>query len=309
MEKLSEGVKAKLEASFVEIYNENAYDLLLAAGPTPGSASKSKPREAERARQAAKLKIREDQQLGPYVEGKTTLPIKDIKAMHDVLARGNAARHVSATEMCEQSSRSHTVFTLILRQMVMIEGRKATKVSALNFVDLGGTGQGDGNVGSKQERLAASKADPVRLAEGASINRSLTTLGMVITALGKQSKDPSASTHVPYRDSALTWLLKGALGGNSKTLMIATLSPSQEHYEESISTLRQVVCCVCCKFFVCMLVCFLRWGDRGERDGRIARFSDPPYRNCMQVCGSCQAHHQQGRCKLDDGEDAKARKR
>lgn len=127
-------------------------------------------------------------------------------------------------------------------------------------MDLAGTGQGDGNAGSKSQKAAAGKVDKITVAEGAAINKSLTTLGMVMTALAKNAnppkrdasspthpkKDTTASggggvskpKHVPYRDSTLTWLLKAAFGGNSKTVLLASVSPCTDHYEESVSTLK-----------------------------------------------------------------------
>lgn len=133
--------------------------------------------------------------------------------------------------MNETSSRSHAVFTLLLTQRrhdadVGIAGEKVSRIS---LVDLAGS-----------ERANATGAIGTRLKEGALINKSLTTLGRVISALaGASSGGRSSKTNtdkVPYRDSVLTWLLKDSLGGNSKTAMIAAISPAD--YEETLSTLR-----------------------------------------------------------------------
>lgn len=140
--------------------------------------------------------------------------------------------------MNETSSRSHAVFTLVLSQRRKDEqtGLEAEKVSRISLVDLAGS-----------ERANSTGATGSRLKEGANINRSLTSLGKVIAALAQASMDASktpnskkkvsvAAEHVPYRDSVLTWLLKDSLGGNSKTAMIAAISPAD--YEETLSTLR-----------------------------------------------------------------------
>lgn len=146
---------------------------------------------------------------------------------------GNKARTVAATQMNETSSRSHSVFTIFLTQRrkdpeTNMEGEKVSRIS---LVDLAGS-----------ERANSTGATGVRLKEGAQINKSLTTLGKVISALaaaggseGKKSKK-KGDEHIPYRDSVLTWLLKDSLGGNSKTAMIAAISPAD--YEETLSTLR-----------------------------------------------------------------------
>jgi kinesin family protein 1 len=145
---------------------------------------------------------------------------------------GNKARTVAATNMNETSSRSHSVFTLLLtqRRKDATTGMEGEKVSRISLVDLAGS-----------ERANSTGATGVRLKEGAQINKSLTTLGKVISALATAGssgpgKKKKADDHVPYRDSVLTWLLKDSLGGNSKTAMIAAISPAD--YEETLSTLR-----------------------------------------------------------------------
>lgn len=135
--------------------------------------------------------------------------------------------------MNETSSRSHAIFTLLLtqRRLDAETGLAGEKVSRISLVDLAGS-----------ERANATGATGTRLKEGALINKSLTTLGRVIAALAAASsagtgrKVVAAADKVPYRDSVLTWLLKDSLGGNSKTAMIAAISPAD--YEETLSTLR-----------------------------------------------------------------------
>lgn len=147
---------------------------------------------------------------------------------------GNKARTVAATRMNETSSRSHSVFTILLTQKTLDTETNMVgeKVSRISLVDLAGS-----------ERANSTGATGQRLKEGANINKSLTTLGKVISALAAQSSAPAkgkkkaaAADFIPYRDSVLTWLLKDSLGGNSKTAMIAAISPAD--YEETLSTLR-----------------------------------------------------------------------
>ena len=155
---------------------------------------------------------------------------------------GNKSRTVAATNMNETSSRSHAVFTLIFTQRTVddLTGLNTEKVSKISLVDLAGS-----------ERADSTGAQGVRLKEGANINKSLTTLGKVISALAEMSsskKKKKGGDHIPYRDSVLTWLLRENLGGNSKTAMIAAISPADVNYDETLSTLRyadrakQIVC-------------------------------------------------------------------
>ncbi|KAG1084290.1 hypothetical protein G6F42_021852 [Rhizopus arrhizus] len=154
------------------------------------------------------LKVREHPTIGPY------------------------ARTVAATNMNETSSRSHAVFTLFLtsNRFEQVANLNTEKAARISLVDLAGS-----------ERANSTGATGARLKEGANINKSLTTLGKVIAALAEQSSSQpnhkkSSSAHIPYRDSVLTWLLKDSLGGNSKTAMIAAISPAD--YDETLSTLR-----------------------------------------------------------------------
>ncbi|XP_067844682.1 kinesin-like protein KIF13B isoform X2 [Heptranchias perlo] len=145
------------------------------------------------------------------------------------MSEGNKSRTVAATNMNEESSRSHAVFNIILTHTLcdLQSGTSGEKVSKLSLVDLAGS-----------ERAAKSGAAGDRLKEGSNINKSLTTLGLVISALADQAASKNKNKFVPYRDSVLTWLLKDSLGGNSKTAMIATVSPAADNYDETLSTLR-----------------------------------------------------------------------
>ncbi|XP_060239139.1 kinesin-like protein KIF16B isoform X4 [Meriones unguiculatus] len=146
---------------------------------------------------------------------------------------GNINRTTAATGMNDVSSRSHAIFTIKFTQAKFDAEMPCETVSKIHLVDLAGS-----------ERADATGATGVRLKEGGNINKSLVTLGNVISALADLSQDASnplvkkKQVFVPYRDSVLTWLLKDSLGGNSKTIMIATISPADVNYGETLSTLR-----------------------------------------------------------------------
>ncbi|XP_016149819.1 kinesin-like protein KIF13A [Sinocyclocheilus grahami] len=175
------------------------------------------------------LKVREHKVLGPYVDGLSQLAVMNFEDIESLMSEGNKSRTVAATNMNEESSRSHAVFSVIVTQTLydLQSGNSGEKVSKISLVDLAGS-----------ERVSKTGAAGERLKEGSNINKSLTTLGCVISALADQSAGKGKSKFVPYRDSVLTWLLKDNLGGNSKTAMIATISPAADNYEETLSTLR-----------------------------------------------------------------------
>uniref|UniRef100_A0A8C4RSF8 Kinesin family member 13Ba n=1 Tax=Erpetoichthys calabaricus TaxID=27687 RepID=A0A8C4RSF8_ERPCA len=153
--------------------------------------------------------------------------IKFFFDIESLMSEGNKSRTVAATNMNEESSRSHAVFNIILTHTIhdLQSGTSGEKVSKLSLVDLAGS-----------ERATKTGAVGERLKEGSNINKSLTTLGLVISALSDHST--RKNKFIPYRDSVLTWLLKDSLGGNSKTAMIATVSPAADSYDETLSTLR-----------------------------------------------------------------------
>ncbi|XP_018590754.2 kinesin-like protein KIF13B isoform X3 [Scleropages formosus] len=206
-----EGESFTVEVSYMEIYNEKVRDLLDPKG----------------SRQA--LRVREHNVLGPYVDGLSRLAVTSYKDIESLMSEGNKSRTVAATNMNEESSRSHAVFNIILSHTLrdLHSGTTGEKVSKLSLVDLAGS-----------ERAAKTGAAGERLKEGSNINKSLTTLGLVISALADQGAGKSKSKFVPYRDSVLTWLLKDSLGGNSRTAMVATVSPAADNYDETLSTLR-----------------------------------------------------------------------
>ncbi|XP_054626515.1 kinesin-like protein KIF13B isoform X5 [Dunckerocampus dactyliophorus] len=203
--------KFTVEVSYMEIYNEKVRDLL---DPKGGRQT---------------LRVREHKVLGPYVDGLSRLAVASYKDIESLMSEGNKSRTVAATNMNEESSRSHAVFNIILTHTLtdVQSGTSGEKVSRLSLVDLAGS-----------ERAAKTGAAGERLKEGSNINKSLTTLGLVISALAEQGTAKNKTKFVPYRDSVLTWLLKDCLGGNSRTAMVATVSPAADNYEETLSTLR-----------------------------------------------------------------------
>ncbi|KAI9311973.1 hypothetical protein BX666DRAFT_1991430 [Dichotomocladium elegans] len=204
-----------VEVSYIEIYNEKVRDLL-------------------NPKNKGDLKVREHPSMGPYVEDLSHMAVSSFEQIDRLMDEGNKARTVAATNMNATSSRSHGVFTLILTQKRKdgLTNLETEKVARISLVDLAGS-----------ERANSTGATGDRLKEGANINRSLTALGKVIAGLAEQSMQDSPGkkgrkkeVFVPYRDSVLTWLLKDSLGGNSKTAMIAAISPAD--YEVTLSTLR-----------------------------------------------------------------------
>ncbi|NXI16518.1 KIF14 protein, partial [Irena cyanogastra] len=210
-----EQVLYHLEMSFFEVYNEKIHDLLVF--------------KAENG-QKKQLRVREHPVLGPYVEGLTVNVVRSYSDIQSWLELGNKQRATAATVMNDKSSRSHSVFTLVMTQtkveFVNEEQCDRRLTSHINLIDLAGS-----------ECCTKAQTTGERLKEGVSINKSLLTLGRVISALSKQSQN-GKKTFIPYRESVLTWLLKESLGGNSQTTMIATVSPAASSMEETLSTLR-----------------------------------------------------------------------
>ncbi|XP_061588261.1 kinesin-like protein KIF1A isoform X2 [Cololabis saira] len=206
-----------VEVSYMEIYCERVRDLL-------------------NPKNKGNLRVREHPLMGPYVEDLSKLAVTSYNDIQDLMDSGNKARTVAATNMNETSSRSHAVFNIIFTQKKhdMDSENVSEKVSKISLVDLAGS-----------ERADSTGAKGTRLKEGANINKSLTTLGKVISALAevdsapnKNKKKKKVENFIPYRDSVLTWLLRENLGGNSRTAMVAALSPADINYDETLSTLR-----------------------------------------------------------------------
>uniref|UniRef100_A0A4W5LLN7 plus-end-directed kinesin ATPase n=1 Tax=Hucho hucho TaxID=62062 RepID=A0A4W5LLN7_9TELE len=206
-------ISFSVEVSYMEIYCERVRDLL-------------------NPKNKGNLRVREHPLLGPYVEDLSKLAVTSYNDINDLMDAGNKARTVAATNMNETSSRSHAVFTIVFTQRKYDSETDLSteKVSKISLVDLAGS-----------ERADSTGAKGTRLKEGANINKSLTTLGKVISALAEvvsTSKKKKKTDFIPYRDSVLTWLLRENLGGNSRTAMVAALSPADINYDETLSTLR-----------------------------------------------------------------------
>uniref|UniRef100_A0AAZ3P4S2 Kinesin motor domain-containing protein n=1 Tax=Oncorhynchus tshawytscha TaxID=74940 RepID=A0AAZ3P4S2_ONCTS len=222
----------KINAQFLELYNEEVLDLF------------ESKRDVDGKRQKSTIKIHEDASGGIYTVGVTTRTVTSEAEMMQCLKLGALSRTTASTQMNIQSSRSHAIFTIHLCQVRVCtpddsesnetDGRLAngsseissefeTLTAKFHFVDLAGS-----------ERLKRTGATGDRAKEGISINCGLLALGNVISALGDRSK---RSTHVPYRDSKLTRLLQDSLGGNSQTVMIACISPSDRDFMETLSCL------------------------------------------------------------------------
>ncbi|NXV22824.1 KIF1B protein, partial [Cepphus grylle] len=218
-ETTNDNMSYSVEVSYMEIYCERVRDLL-------------------NPKNKGNLRVREHPLMGPYVEDLSKLAVTSYNDIQDLMDSGNKARTVAATNMNETSSRSHAVFNIIFTQKRHDAETDITteKVSKISLVDLAGS-----------ERADSTGAKGTRLKEGANINKSLTTLGKVISALAEmpfpllsipQNKKKKKTDFIPYRDSVLTWLLRENLGGNSRTAMVAALSPADINYDETLSTLR-----------------------------------------------------------------------
>ncbi|KAJ8045153.1 Kinesin-like protein KIF16B [Holothuria leucospilota] len=212
-----DAVSYRTEVSYLEIYCERVRDLL-------------------RDSKDHNLRVREHPRDGPYVQNLSKHIVSDYSDIKTLMDQGNIQRTTASTNMNDVSSRSHAIFTIRFTQAKFNEDMPSETVSKINLVDLAGS-----------ERADSTGATGERLKEGANINKSLVTLGNVISALAdislasncqKPTRGKRKSLFIPYRDSVLTWLLKDSLGGNSKTIMVATISPADVNYGETLSTLR-----------------------------------------------------------------------
>ncbi|XP_068136023.1 kinesin-like protein KIF3C isoform X2 [Hyperolius riggenbachi] len=193
-----------VRASYLEIYQEEIRDLLCKD-------------------QNKKLELKENPESGVYIKDLSSFVTKNVKEIEHVMNLGNQARSVACTNMNEYSSRSHTIFVITIECSELgVDGQEHIRVGKLNLVDLAGS--------ERQSKMAVNGERPK---EASKINLSLSALGNVISALVD-----GRSTHIPYRDSKLTRLLQDSLGGNAKTIMVATLGPASHHYDETLSTLR-----------------------------------------------------------------------
>uniref|UniRef100_A0A8C0FSQ5 Kinesin-like protein n=1 Tax=Bubo bubo TaxID=30461 RepID=A0A8C0FSQ5_BUBBB len=193
-----------VRASYLEIYQEEIRDLLAKD-------------------QSKKLELKENPETGVYIKDLSSFVTKNVKEIEHVMNLGSQTRSVGSTNMNEHSSRSHAIFLITIEcSETGPDGEEHIRVGKLNLVDLAGS-----------ERQSKMGAHGERPKEASKINLSLSALGNVISALVD-----GRSTHIPYRDSKLTRLLQDSLGGNAKTIMVATLGPASHSYDESLSTLR-----------------------------------------------------------------------
>ncbi|XP_076768041.1 kinesin-like protein KIF21A isoform X20 [Arvicanthis niloticus] len=221
----------KVNAQFLELYNEEVLDLF------------DTTRDIDAKNKKSNIRIHEDSTGGIYTVGVTTRTVNTEPEMMQCLKLGALSRTTASTQMNVQSSRSHAIFTIHVCQTRVCPQTDAENVTdnklisessqmnefetltaKFHFVDLAGS-----------ERLKRTGATGERAKEGISINCGLLALGNVISALGDKSK---RATHVPYRDSKLTRLLQDSLGGNSQTIMIACVSPSDRDFMETLNTLK-----------------------------------------------------------------------
>ncbi|KAJ6930352.1 kinesin-like protein KIN-4C [Populus alba x Populus x berolinensis] len=234
VEAANESSEFLIRVSFIEIFKEEVFDLL-----DPNSAAFSKGEWVNAAKPAVPsrvpIQIRETANGGITLAGVTEAEVRNKEEMASYLSRGSLSRATGSTNMNSQSSRSHAIFTITMEQKKISScpiGVNNDDIgddilcAKLHLVDLAGS-----------ERAKRTGADGMRFKEGIHINKGLLALGNVISALGDEKKKKEGG-HVPYRDSKLTRLLQDSLGGNSKTVMIACVSPADTNAEETLNTLK-----------------------------------------------------------------------
>ncbi|KAK9758401.1 hypothetical protein RND81_01G227200 [Saponaria officinalis] len=233
VESLKASAEFLIRVSFIEIFKEEVFDLL---DPNLSRAAEGMPLGKAAAPSRVPIQIRETLSGGICLSGVTEPVVTSQQEMASFLARGSIARATGSTNMNSQSSRSHAIFTISIEQKKIAQCPTGSGAGAdlgddilsakLHLVDLAGS-----------ERAKRTGADGMRLKEGIHINKGLLALGNVISALGDEKKRKEGG-HVPYRDSKLTRLLQDSLGGNSKTVMIACVSPADTNAEETLNTLK-----------------------------------------------------------------------
>ncbi|KAL6597013.1 hypothetical protein ACP70R_047147 [Stipagrostis hirtigluma subsp. patula] len=238
IESLKSQVEFQLRVSFIEILKEEVRDLLDPASATVGKVENGNGHAKLSVPGKPPVQIREGSNGVITLAGSTEVHVSTQKEMTACLEQGSLSRATGSTNMNNQSSRSHAIFTITLEQMrktdpimtsdgMPIEEMNEDYLCAkLHLVDLAGS-----------ERAKRTGSDGLRFKEGVHINRGLLALGNVISALGDEKKRKEGA-HVPYRDSKLTRLLQDSLGGNSKTVMIACISPADINAEETLNTLK-----------------------------------------------------------------------
>ncbi|KAL9450088.1 hypothetical protein AB3S75_011923 [Citrus x aurantiifolia] len=232
VETMKDSTEFFIRVSFIEIFKEEVFDLLDANSTNLNkgeSASVLKPV------MRVPIQIRETVNGGITLAGVTEPEVRSKEEMASFLSRGSLSRATGSTNMNSQSSRSHAIFTITMEQKKIARCQNGVTnddvgddilCAKLHLVDLAGS-----------ERAKRTGADGLRFKEGIHINKGLLALGNVISALGDEKKRKEGG-HVPYRDSKLTRLLQDSLGGNSKTVMIACVSPADTNAEETLNTLK-----------------------------------------------------------------------
>ncbi|XP_052886139.1 kinesin-like protein KIN-4A isoform X1 [Gossypium arboreum] len=230
IDSLKHQIQFQLHVSFIEILKEEVHDLL-----DPTSPNKSDTASTGKVHVSGKppIQIRESSNGVITLAGSTEVSVTTLKEIAACLEQGSLSRATGSTNMNNQSSRSHAIFTITLEQMPITGDGSTNDVmneeylcAKLHLVDLAGS-----------ERAKRTGSDGMRFKEGVHINKGLLALGNVISALGDEKKRKEG-IHVPYRDSKLTRLLQDSLGGNSRTVMIACISPADINAEETLNTLK-----------------------------------------------------------------------
>ncbi|CAN7080042.1 unnamed protein product [Brassica oleracea var. botrytis] len=230
IETLKDHIEFQIHVSFIEIHKEEVQDLL-----DPSTINKSDTKVAHVPGKPP-IQIRESSNGVITLAGSTEVSVSTLKEMAACLDQGSVSRATGSTNMNNQSSRSHAIFTISVEQMRKINNntdspengslKEEYLCAKLHLVDLAGS-----------ERAKRTGSDGMRFKEGVHINKGLLALGNVISALGDEKKRKDGA-HVPYRDSKLTRLLQDSLGGNSRTVMIACISPADINAEETLNTLK-----------------------------------------------------------------------
>ena len=257
----------QMEICYYEIYNEKIYDLLRSTSANETAASQSLTPSTSRGLKSGgnsqasinnnninqHLTIRENPLTGPYIVDLLTVSVdsaEDVKLWFDI---GNKRRATACTNMNEKSSRSHSVFQINLSQLQQTN-QKITQIitSKISLIDLAGSERiqsSHSTVNSLKSGISGSSMrEQPRFKESTCINKSLLTLGKIICLLSeRQTSSNTGTCYLPYRESALTWLLKESLGGNSKTTMLATINCSNQYIEETLCTLRYAAKTACIK--------------------------------------------------------------
>ncbi|XP_010523005.1 PREDICTED: kinesin-like protein KIN-4A isoform X2 [Tarenaya hassleriana] len=238
MENLKRQTEFQIHVSFIEIHKEDVRDLLDPCAVNKSDAANGHVGKVATVPGKPPIQIRESSNGVITLAGSTEVSVSTLKEMAACLEQGSACRATGSTNMNNQSSRSHAIFTITVEQMRKLNPDSPEKGSCnegmneeylcakLHLVDLAGS-----------ERAKRTGSDGLRFKEGVHINKGLLALGNVISALGDEKKRKEG-VHVPYRDSKLTRLLQDSLGGNSRTVMIACISPADINAEETLNTLK-----------------------------------------------------------------------